>query len=584
MSEIHVHRIRSFLDREFKDLIDLSDVKNRNENEILKHFLSRSQAALALSKVAGIKKELAANSIIDGFDDNGIDAIHYDEEAGVVYLIQSKWDQTGQKSPETGDVLKFINGFKDFIFTRFERFNNKFRERQENFEQALESPNVTFSLLIVYTGVQPLSKQATQNFDDLLHEINNPIEVVSYRPFNQNDLYSAISGRMDETTINLDVTLYEWGQIKEPFQAYYGQVSSEDIARWYHEHNRGLLVRNLRNFKGDTVVNLSIKTTLIREPEKFWYFNNGITVLCNKITKKPKYASSRERGEFTFEGVSVVNGAQTVGSVSAAVYQNFPKAKDAKVLVRFISLEDCPPGFAPDVTTATNTQNRIEKRDFASLDPTQERLKVELALDLNKLYVYRSGDSIPLPVQGCTIDDATVALACAHPEVRLAAEVKSNISVLWDDITKPPYTLLFNPKLTPSRLWYCVEISRAVENKLAVEKEHGSSKKRLIAIHGNRFILHRVFQNMPLNKFDVPGLIIGPILQLAEQETTKALELVTTILDEKFGDSYLNSFFKASKNCEELIYLLPKIPTPYEKIPYYLDSLKTVQPTLFDIK
>lgn len=98
--------------------------------------------------------------------------------------------------------------------------------------------------------------------------------------------------------------------------------------------------------------------------------------------------------------------------------------------MRFISLENCPPDFAVEVTTATNTQNKIELRDFASLDPTQERLRQDLVLDLQKIYAYKSGEVISSPQDGCTIDEATIALACSLPEVQFAADAKRYISQL----------------------------------------------------------------------------------------------------------------------------------------------------------
>ena len=110
----------------------------------------------------------------------------------------------------------------------------------------------------------------------------------------------------------------------------------------------------------------------------------------------------------------MVNGAQTVGNIATSITQGFPKAKDARVLVRFISLENCPPDFATEVTTATNTQNRIERRDFASLDPTHE-LRTDLMLDLDKIYAYKSGDKVTNQSAGCDIEEATIAPACAYP-------------------------------------------------------------------------------------------------------------------------------------------------------------------------
>jgi hypothetical protein len=261
-----------------------------------------------------------------------------------------------------------------------------------------------------------------------------------------------------------------------------------------------------------------MKSTLIQESGKFWYYNNGITVLCNKISKKAIGGANRDVGQFTCEGVSVVNGAQTVGSIATAVAQGFPKAQNAKVLVRFISLEDCPPDFATDVTTATNTQNRIERRDFASLDPEQERLRKELMLDLAKNYAYKSGDRPPPHQDGCTIDDATIALACAYPSIRLAADVKRNISVLWADINEPPYTLLFNDRLSANRLWYCVEVLRAVEARLMQESFARSGDEKRITIHGNRFILHWIFRKLSLEQFDLMDLDIVSIKQRAQEQ------------------------------------------------------------------
>lgn len=62
------------------------------------------------------------------------------------------------------------------------------------------------------------------------------------------------------------------------------------------------------------------------------------------------------------EGASVVNGAQTVGIIIAAIDGGSNGLRRARVLVRIIDLEHCPPTFAADLTRAANRQNRIEKK------------------------------------------------------------------------------------------------------------------------------------------------------------------------------------------------------------------------------
>lgn len=582
-NDIHVRRIASFLHKEYSHLIDLEDVASRPQPEKTHCFLSRSQAALALSHVAGIDREAAAASVVDGFNDNGVDAIYFDEEVKAVYVVQSKWVQSGNGTIDLGSIQKFLAGFRDLLSARFERFNEKILARQASLESALEGIDVAFNLVIVYTGKQGLAEQQERAFADIVAELNNPVDIVSYRVLTQRDIYAAIAGTMDNASISIDVTLYDWGQIREPYQAFYGQVSAEEVAQWYQEHDSKLFARNLRKFRGDTEVNRAIRNTLVRESEKFWYFNNGITVLCNNISKKAIGGATRESGRFVCEGVSVVNGAQTVGSIAAAVSQGFTKAKDARVLVRFISLENCPPGFAIEVTTATNTQNKIERRDFASLDPLQERLRTELMLDLSKLYVYKSGDKVPTFQEGCDIEEATIALATAYPETTLSADVKRYISMLWEDIARPPYTLIFNDRLTAARLWNSVEIAREVDATLAANLENYRGQARLVAVHGNRYIMHRVFQTMPLAEFDNTELDLVVLKQKAAYETLQLVEHIVKAVGKYFPDAYLNTFFKSGSQCVQLDRYLPELPT-MPIIPYFRKDQEIAQRSLFDLE
>src|SRR5262249_3643951 len=146
-----------------------------------------------------------------------------------------------------------------------------------------------------------------------------------------------------------------------------------------------LFEQNIRKPLGNTSVNQAMLRTLNESEDNFWYFNNGVTALCGSIQKLAKGATSRTYGEFKLGNVSVVNGAQTVAAIARASKSD-EASIEARVLVRFISLEGCPPEFASDVTEATNTQNTVERSDFVALDPEQSRLRTELLLSLQKTY------------------------------------------------------------------------------------------------------------------------------------------------------------------------------------------------------
>lgn len=325
-----------------------------------------------------------------------------------------------------------------------------------------------------------------------------------------------------------------------------------------------------------------MKSTLIDDAGKFWYFNNGITVLCESVKKTRRGGQDRAIGQFVCEGVSVVNGAQTVGSIASAVTQGFQRAKSGRVLVRFISLEDCPQDFATEVTKATNTQNRIEGRDFASLDPNQERLAQELKMDVGKLYAFKAGDVVPSPGDGCTIDESTIALACAYNKLELSTEVKQAIGRLWKDIKKPPYTLIFHNKLSALQMWNAVRVMRLVDDtleRILLQNDCQGVKER-VAIHGNRLILHHVFQDLEFHKFSEPTFEFSSIQQKVEKLTVTVFNQVVDfiLLEKSFSQVYLNTLFKNHDKCNRLsamiqhpILLDEKIYVPLEIQPRLLE-------------
>jgi len=390
MSEIHLRQISSYLKKTFDGLIDLSDFQNKSETDRELLFLTRSLAAFALMTLADISPQEASKAIVDGGQDNGIDSVYFDRREKTMYVLQSKWKQDSKGSLKIDEALKLTRGFRDLVNARYERFNSKLSNKIQDIEESLYDAGTRFEIILVYSGQTSLADEPKREFDDLLIEMNDPIDIVNMRIFNQSNLYNIISQGAAGYPINLDVCLFDWGQTKEPYQSYYGQVSAREVADWWTKHYPKLFSSNIRLFVRDSGVNEGMISTVKNEPDKFWYYNNGITALCSSIGKKPLGGSGRDTGIFECRDVKIVNGAQTVGSIARA-YQNYPEqVEKAKVLIRFISLENCPEEFATEITRFNNTQNRIDRREFVALDPEQERIKNELQLE-GITYAYKSG-------------------------------------------------------------------------------------------------------------------------------------------------------------------------------------------------
>lgn len=522
--------------------------------------MARSLAAFALAQLAEIDDSIAASCVVDGYNDNGIDAIYFDGNNKKVYIIQSKWMESGKDSPKQGDIQKFLKGFKDLLNADFSQFNDKFKKMKDKISEALYDAQVRFILVITYTGSQPLAeKHARHDVESLLENLNDPIELVTYQVFSQKELYNAAAGLAEGSPINLDILIRDWGQIDQPYLAYYGQLDAVDVASWWQSYSDRLFAPNLRKFLGSTEVNESIINTIINSPEKFWYFNNGITVLCETAIQKPIGKGSTKSGVFECKGLSIVNGAQTVGSIAKAFSTNPDKVRQARVSARLISLDKCPEGFATEITRAANTQNKIEHRDFVSLDMEQKRLQTDLRILCDKEYVYKSGDQKPREDLGCDLEEATIALACANSDVELAVQAKREIGKLWENTEKPPYKLLFNSQLSAIRLWRSVEVFRVVESELKRLQLELEGRNKLIAIHGNRFVLHQVFRSLPIEKFDEKDLELREIKISAGLVTKTALSNLIKIVNYGFSNSYPANLFKNKSKCVDVLRDLDEI-------------------------
>ncbi|HXC48267.1 MAG TPA: AIPR family protein [Candidatus Sulfotelmatobacter sp.] len=548
MAILHIGHIKAALKRRFDGLIDLSDVPNAKGDDLENFFLTRSLAAFVIAELARVDDKIAAKAIVDGSKDNGLDAFYFDSTERICYLVQSKWIHNGKGSIEVGEVHKFLQGVTDLLKSNLLAFD-KLRQKKAEIDAALTDSSARFILVTAYTGEQQLSVEALRPINDFLNEQNDPTELISFQPLHQADLHGVVARQAAGESVKLTVLLHEWGKVTEPFLAYYGMVDLQDIGTW-KQFGQSLYHRNLRGFKGSTDVNEAIVKTARSAPEHFWYFNNGITILCEKLLKQPLGGSNRDSGVFECEGASVVNGAQTVGSIISAIEGGANGFQRARVLVKIIDLERVPPTFAAELTRAANTQNRIEKKDFAALDPEQDRLKTELLLECEKFYAYKTGDREPSPAEGCTLDDAAVALACAQKDIGLCVQAKREVGRLYDDIQQAPYRILFNPSLTALKMWRSVEVMRLVDDALRRQASR-EGKDRLIAVHGNRFVLHLVFQSLGNYESASPGDFEATKERIPKL-TLEALARATAAKEKQAASSYPANFFKNATKCKEL--------------------------------
>ena len=548
MSEHTVARIANVLEARYRTAIDMSDVLGRPEDQTRLLFLSRALAALCIKNYANVDIAIAGSAVTDGFHDNGIDALYFDQKTDTLLLVQSKWSDAGNKPLDADAAGSFVTGIRDLLAARFERFNEKISAKKADVMEVLYAARpVRIRFIACHTASQPTPGHVTRKIDDLVAELNDPVPLSRADYLDQAGVYGLITSESKLPKISLQIGLNDWGEIEKPFLAYYGRVHVSEVSQWWNEHGNGLFTQNLRLFYFSSDVNDAISNTLAHNRESFWYFNNGITIICDSITKGLAGAPGRQVGIFSCEGVSIVNGAQTVGTIGNV---GSASESEAWVQVRIISLEKCPPEFGRLITRAANLQNAVGNREFAAIDPLQHKLATDFALDRRK-YVYKSGELDPKGDEGCSIVEATQALACAK-SVGLAVQVKREIGAIWANTELPPYTDVFTSDLTSTQMWRAVLIMRAVDEEL--QKLRGSDVPRadMVGIHMNRLILHLVFQQPGVREFRKGNLSEETIIRASRLATSLIFKRVATYLDVEHQGEYFASLCKNLSKCEAL--------------------------------
>jgi len=375
-----------FLNKLNDDLISLyEDVPNLPSAD--KAF---STWSLMLIENATLDKAL--DSFVEGGGDKGIDSIYISDDKSIIKLIQTKRFKNPSKNLGLDEILKTLNGVRWLLNGNINlpSVNSNFRAKAEEFRDTLITYFPKVEVCFVTTGQKPLS-EGIDEINLFLSQMNsNAEEVFSVTLIDINELQSLFRRSLQQTTpnkIDLDFSRpdpfeHDTGKLR----AIVGSVAGKTIAELFDKHGNAIFEANVRNYLGNVRINRNIEDTAISpdQAELFWFYNNGINMVCSKLSFRSHTDSSRVQ----LENAQIVNGCQSVHSLWHA--HRAGKLQDnVEVLVRIVEQPD--PDFVRLVTRYNNTQNAVKSTDLMGRDAIQLRLQDEFR-DKGYYYETRRGD------------------------------------------------------------------------------------------------------------------------------------------------------------------------------------------------
>ncbi|MEI7213936.1 AIPR family protein [Pectobacterium versatile] len=238
---------------------------------------------------------------------------------------------------------------------------------------------------------------------------------------------------------------------------------------------------------------------MLDEPNNFWFYNNGITVLVREANPHRRNTSDNARGLFTFHDISIINGAQTVSSIGLIAKQNNLSEdylRGIRLQARFIVTDDND--LVKNITRANNHQNRVLGRDFASQEYEQVRLNKDLIVEGYTYQLLRTNEIQGATDKVITIDEALNALVCANGTPSAVVTLKSQRGKFFENLDGSLYRSAFNSTVSGVSVINAVNfnkiIDRKIHEKLSSINRQRDKKLYGILTHGNRYISAMMFK------------------------------------------------------------------------------------------
>ncbi len=413
---------------------------------------------------------IAAESLVGGENDRKIDSFLIDLTKKAAYIgqlyISNKWGKAAAPSNKASD----LNAAAAWLFStaKAKKLSKTVGDRSLELKRLIAEGEVT-TLNLFYCHNCIESQNVTDELETVRESVgkrlsaegltNVHVTAVEYGLERLQSLLEIDPNKLfvkEEKEIDASGAIY---QSTDEWDAITTTVDGIWLKDLFDRYQSKLFAANFRDFLGASKrrrdINGGIKKTIQEEPQNFWIYNNGITILCDQMVKRKE--------TFAISGLGVVNGAQTTGSFGESV-----DPKDAKVLARFIRCKKAT--LVHNIIKYNNTQNEIKPSDTRA----NEHVQVKLQKEFNELSITylmrRSGGRAP---DNSVVSSVVgVSLAAFHGYTQLAARNSADIFLSDDD-----YGKIFRNDLTARHVAVVLALSSAIDKLKRYLKERVDEDK-----------------------------------------------------------------------------------------------------------
>ena len=352
-------------------------------------------AGLLLS--TGDYEHLMSDSVLDGADDKKIDFLHIDREEGRAVVLQvyerAVWSDGDPPANKASDLNTALVWLLDSDPAQIARLD--VRSKAVDLRDALQSGDI-HEVAVYYvhtcrpnanvrTELHAVEKALKHKLDDWAEQVGSPI-AGSAGELSVDDVVNLYYSKHAAITVTDEIVL----PVEQEAQYVSGgqwrgvasTIRASVLVDLFDRYGEDITSANIRDYLGQRNssrnINNQISTTAVEEPENFWIYNNGLTL----VTRALEVNGSN----LICGGLAVANGAQTLGSLSRV--KDRSTLNDVMLLVRVIESD---PSMIENIIRFNNTQNQIKPWELRVLDPMQARIQEDFATAVGVTYQFRRG-------------------------------------------------------------------------------------------------------------------------------------------------------------------------------------------------
>lgn len=348
-----------------------------------------------LDKLFFVDEEIIESKIID-YNDLGTDAYEIYEDTKDIYLIQNKY-----YSDDSIISANYIEN--DFLIRTITALENgtykKAPELQNFFNKYKDDPEFTVYLQLFVTN-----NRHCHEADEYIKEynLNHPkyrakifyLDDIEERYYNEikeikKNLTITIESINNGTILNINNAAYKLANVIDAKYVFTPVVSVFKMYEDALKQGYPIFDKNIREYLGNTGVNKNIYNTLMSQNDRknFFYYNNGITIICDKIDSAVTkiHAGTNLSVSFSIHNPQIVNGCQTVNSIYEVLKNTNPtelynQFKDTFVMLKILQIDrinDNQRTLYQNIVKYNNSQNSIDEKTFVSNQSIFNRLQNE---------------------------------------------------------------------------------------------------------------------------------------------------------------------------------------------------------------